>query len=167
MIDGHKYEGRQFTGVGKQDCLKLVIDLFLEEFDIVIPNFARPHDWRSDELDLVPMLAPVAGFKTITEWTVKDLRPGDVLCIAFGESRPNHLAVYTGEGDMVHHLIGRFSNQEVYRDIWRSRTSYILRHPDVPDLRPVYPDVHLEDYLRERNSITPTVSGPDNSVEPN
>src|SRR3546814_13788378 len=84
----------------------------------------------------------------ITTWRAKDLRPGDVLCMAIGEGNPNHMALYVGEGEILHHLTNRLSTREPYRDFWRTLTCYVLRHPDVPDLRPVYPDTTIAELLR-------------------
>lgn len=144
--------GRPFTGIGKQDCFDLVAHFFRDNFGIEIPNYARPHDWSSDKLDLIGQLGPLAGFERIEEWKPKDLRPGDLLCIAIGEAKPNHLAIYVGDDTILHHLYGRMSDAAPFRDIWRTRTAYIYRHPEVPDLRPVYPDVDLKDILSARNA---------------
>lgn len=143
--------GRKFTGLGKQDCLDLTRHFFRDNFDIEIPNFARPNDWKSDELDLIGSLGPVANFQRIEEWKPAELRPADLLCIAIGEAKPNHLAIYLGEDRILHHLYGRMSDVAPFRDIWRTRTAYIYRHSEVPDLRPVYPDVSLEDLINARN----------------
>jgi cell wall-associated NlpC family hydrolase len=143
---------KPFTGIGNQDCFKLAIDFFWDNFQIRIPNYARPSDWSSDKLDLMRILPDHCGFETITDWRLKDLRPADVLCIAVGESNPNHFAVYVGDDKIVHHRYGRFSNEETLRDFWRRQTAFILRHSQVPDLRPTYPDLDLRDFLRARNS---------------
>lgn len=145
-------EGRRFTGIGKQDCFDLAIHFFRDNFGIEIPNFARPNDWKSDELDLISVLHKKAGFEKHVELKPADIRPADVLCLAVGEAKPNHLAINLGNDKIIHHLYGRLSSVDDFRDIWRTRTAYILRHPDVPDLRPVYPDVDLKDILDARNA---------------
>ena len=143
---------KPFTGIGRQDCFKLAIDFFYDNFGIVIPNYARPADWASDQLDLMRILPEHCGFETITDWKLKDLRPADVLCIAVGEANPNHFAIYVGDDEMIHHLYGRYSNKEIFRDFWRRQTAFVLRHSEVPDLRPVYPDLNLKDFLDARNA---------------
>lgn len=152
MLDITNLEGLAFTGIGADDCFELARKFYKLNFDIEIPKFARPNDWSSDKLDLLRMLPARAGFDTITDWKLKDLRPGDALAVAVGESNPNHLSMYLGDDKILHHLYGQFSRVEVYRDFWRDRTSFLLRHPDVPDLRPVYPDVDLRTLLNVRNS---------------
>lgn len=143
---------KPFTGIGRQDCFRLAIDFFADNFGIKIPNYARPSDWSSDKLDLMRMLPEHCGFDTITEWKPKDLRPADVMCVAIGESNPNHFAIFVGDDKIIHHLYGRFSSEETLRGFWFRQTAFILRHKDVPDLRPVYPDLDLRDFVNARNA---------------
>ena len=150
-----KYEhlvGRPFTGIGNDDCLKLFRDFFIDNFDLTIRDYARPSDWSSDKLDLMRLCYEREGFEMITDWSIKDLRPADVLCVAIGESNPNHFAIFVGDNTIVHHLYGKMSRAEPLRDFWRNQTCYVLRHPSVPDLRPVYPDVQLGDLIDARNN---------------
>ena len=152
--DDLKYDhlvGRQFI-IGQQDCLSLFRQFYADNFGIQIRNYARPIDWSSDKLDLMELCHEREGFEKITDWKAKDVRPADVLCMAIGERNPNHFAIALGDDQLLHHLNGRFSSVEVFRDFWRNHTSYILRHPDVPDLRPVYPDVELMDLINARTS---------------
>lgn len=137
---------------GAQDCLTLFRQFYLENFGIAIRNYARPVDWSSDELDLMELCHEREGFEKITEWKIKDVRPGDILCMPIGERNPNHFAIYIGNDELIHHLSNRLSSKETFRDFWRNHTSYILRHPDVPDLRPVYPDVDIMELLNARNA---------------
>lgn len=146
--------GLRFTGLGERDCFELVKDFFHDNFEIEIPDFARPNDWRSNETDLIRQCYPHSGFEMLTTWKSSDLRPGDILAIMIGESNPNHLAIVVDDAQILHHLAGRMSNVEPLRDFWLNNTAFVLRHPDVPDLRPTYPNVEIGDLLRERNSPT-------------
>jgi cell wall-associated NlpC family hydrolase len=147
--------GIPFTGIGKRDCYALVRDFMRDNFNVELTNFARPHDWSSDEIDLFENLHEVDGWVKHTDFRVKELRPGDVLAMSVGESNPNHLAVFVGDDTIVHHLYGKMSRYEPFAGFWRNHISYMLRHPAVPDLRPTYPDVDIMDLLRARNT-TPT-----------
>lgn len=141
--------GRTFIP-GVRDCFAIGRDLYWDNFQIAITNYARPQDWSADNIDLIRKLSEREGFTMITDWKVKDLRPADVLCVAIGESNPNHLAYYVGDNTMLHHLGGRFSAAEPYNDFWRNSTCFILRHPSVPDLRPVYGNTDIGSILRDR-----------------
>lgn len=154
-IDDLKYEHLQaipWGGVGKQDCYSLTRQFYDENFGIKLPNFARPHDWQSDKVDLIRNYYSDQGFDMITDWRPKDLRPGDILAMAINESNPNHLAIYLGDGRILHHLYGRMSRIELFHGHWRNAVSCVFRHKDVPDLRPVYPDVDYMELLNARNA---------------
>lgn len=155
-----KYEhllGRPWIA-NKQDCFSMTIDFFKDNFDIDIPNFARPTNWNADKLDLIRMLMPKSGFDMVhDEW--RDLRPCDVLACSFGSANPNHFVIYLGDNQLLHHKYGVNSNTEVLRPAYRMNTGFILRHPDVPDIRPVLPDATIEDIIRARFQVqapTPT-----------
>ncbi|SKB62222.1 NlpC/P60 family protein [Sphingopyxis flava] len=147
------YEGIPFR-MGSNDCLGLFRKYYAEEFGISITDYARPNDWESSTIDLIRACYEREGFEMITSWKPKDLRPGDVLCMAIGEGNANHMAIFVGEGKILHHPANRLSVCEEYRDFWRNLTCYVLRHPDVPDLRPTYPDVTIEELLRARYATT-------------
>jgi cell wall-associated NlpC family hydrolase len=152
-----KYErlvGRPFIW-GTADCLSLFRDFYKDNFGIEIRNYARPTDWSSDQIDLMRLCYEREGFDMITDWRLKDLRPGDVLCMAIGERNANHFAIFLGDGMIVHHLYGKMSTHEEFRGFYRNHVCFILRHPDVPDLRPVYPDVDIASLISARNA-TPT-----------
>lgn len=143
--------GRPFTDIGGLDCFALHRDFHKDNFGIEIANYARPHDWSSNKLDLIRLSYPREGFEMLSQWTTKDLRPADTLAMTIGEGAPNHLAIFLGDNQILHHLYGRLSSVEQFRDFWRNHTSFILRHPDVPDLREVHPDVDIMSLLRVRN----------------
>lgn len=143
--------GRAFE-FGTSDCFALGREFFSHNFGIEIPNFARPSDWSADELDLIRELHEQTGFEMITKWRVKDLRPADVLCLAIGERNPNHFAILTDDGQMLHHLRDRLSQAVPFEDFWRRCTCFVLRHPDVPDLRPPVVESDLARKLNERNA---------------
>lgn len=138
---------------GERDCYEICVDFFRDNFGIELPAFARPHDWDADKDNLIGNLHEIAGFDMITDWKAQDLRPADVLALAIGTSNPNHLAIYVGDNTLVHHLYGRFSTDEPYRDFFRNSTCFLLRHPEVPDLRPVLPETTIEALLNERHRL--------------
>lgn len=152
--DDLKYDdliGRSFNW-GTRDCFSMVRDFYRENFDMQITNYARPSDWSSDEVDLMRVCSEREGFELIPDWKVKDLRPGDVLCMAIGEANPNHFAIFVGGDQLIHHLYGRTSSKETFRGFHRNATCFLLRHPSVPDLRPVYPDVDIRTLIDARNA---------------
>jgi cell wall-associated NlpC family hydrolase len=157
ILEDLKYEhllDRPFSW-GSSDCLSLFRDFYRDNFGINITNYARPSDWSSDQLDLMRLCYEREGFELISDWKLKDLRPADVLCMAIGERNANHFAINLGNDQLVHHLYGRRSTLETFRGFYRNSICYILRHPDVPDLTPVYPDVDIRTLLDARNALQP------------
>jgi cell wall-associated NlpC family hydrolase len=133
--------------LGTYDCLRMVRDFYKQNFDIDIPNYARPTNWNSDTLDLIGLLHSKLGFEKVDTWK---LQPGDILATAIGTSKPNHMVIYVGDNMILHHKTGAMSAAETFRPWWKMVTCYVLRHPDVPDMTPVLPEVSIEELLRER-----------------
>lgn len=150
-----EFEDRPWEGIGRSDCYALGKDFYNKNFpDITITDFVRPHNWSSDKLDLIRGLYKHDGFVMITDWTVDDLQPADVLAMNIGEGNPNHIAIYVGEGDILHHLYGKRSRREPFHGFWRDKVAFILRHPDVPNLNPPKIELKLEDFIRARNDFS-------------
>jgi cell wall-associated NlpC family hydrolase len=147
-----KYEnllGKEWV-LNEQDCFTMARDFYAQNFpDIEIPDVARPIGWDADKLDLIKMMYAKAGFQ-IADDDWNELRPADVLCMAIHTSNANHLGIYIGDNEVIHHRFGINSCKETLRPFWRMSTMYILRHPDVPDLRPELPTTSLEEILRGR-----------------
>lgn len=141
--------GKEFD-LGTQDCFRMCGDFFYDNFGIQIPNIARPHDWEADGLDLINEFYHLSGFKKIDAEENWPPRPADVLVTTVGGRTPNHLVIYLGGNKMIHHQRNRLSNEETMRPVWRRFTSFILRHPDVPDMTVKKPIMNLEDILSEK-----------------
>lgn len=117
---------------------------------MVLPDVAIPTDWNAETIDLIEMAYRTTGFSKVEGWSIRDLRPGDVLCLAVRSSNANHLAVYVGGNTFIHHPFGRMSCIEPMRDFWRMCTTSVMRHPDTPDLTPQLPTADIMDLIRER-----------------
>lgn len=123
--------GRQFAH-GVLDCYAIVRDWYLQERSITLPNFERPDEWWNDgHSDLYNEGFPKAGFEKIGN-TIHDctIEVGDVILMQVRSSnhKPNHAAVYIGDGMMLHHMYGRLSSRDLYGGIWQEYTRSILRH---------------------------------------
>lgn len=140
---------------GERDCFALARTFYIENFGITVPDYARPTNWTAGLLDLPRLCYEKNGFEMHTDWKTADLRPGDLLLMAVGDTAANHFAVYVGDNIIIHHLFGRTSNEEPFRDFWRNSVCYMLRHPSVPDLRPVLPDTDIASLLRARYPVLP------------
>lgn len=139
--------------MGKADCFSLFRDFYRINYGIEIPNIARPLDWSSDKIDIIGNVYERLGFEKVYDWSIKKLRPGDVLCMAIGTSVPNHLAIYIGGNELLHHLSGQFSKTDPMREFWRGSTCYVCRHPAVPYEEPEKRDVSIMELYRERYKV--------------
>ena len=137
-------EGKAFD-LGTQDCFGVVIGFFKLNFDIDIPNFARPNDWNPAKDNLIDKLYKQAGFEKLDVDENWPPRPADILVCTVGGSVPNHLVVYLGQNEILHHKDGMFSGKETMRPAWKRYTSYILRHPQVPDMTEKKPVMTLQE----------------------
>lgn len=131
--------GRKFDH-GVVDCYSLLMDLFKDNFGILLDNFARPDDWWIHSQNLYMDNFSSQGF-SIVDIDVKDLCPFDVLLIALPDSRnmgetvANHCAIYLGDGLIIHHRLGKLSEVIQYRYALKDLTVCVIRHKDIPDLR--------------------------------
>lgn len=72
---------------------------------------------------------------------LEDLRPLDAFLIVIPDGRAphatatNHCAIYLGEGMVIHHRLGKYSQVVPYRGALKGMTTHVVRHKDVPDLR--------------------------------
>jgi cell wall-associated NlpC family hydrolase len=89
----------------------------------------------------------------VENWSIRKLRPGDILCVAVRSANPNHLAVYVGGGNLIHHPFGQISRVEPMRDFWRMGTCYVLRHPQVPDLTVQRPKISIMELADGRYDV--------------
>lgn len=147
-------EGHTWGGIGNDDCYKLAMDFYDLNFGIKLVDYARPADWSADDIDLIRELHEHNGFQMITDWKPSDLRPGDALALMVGEGNPNHIAIYLGDNEILHHLYNRYSRREPFMGFWRNHVAFVLRHPEVPDLRPPKITQDLSEFIRARNTLT-------------
>lgn len=142
-------EGKQFQ-LGQQDCFTLVRDFFQKNFSISIPDISRPNDWVPEESDLINQHYHLSNFEKLDVDETWPPRPADVLVCTVGGSVPNHLVVFLGGNQILHHKVAMLSSRETMRPAWKRYTSYILRHPDVPDLTERKSAKNLMEVYRER-----------------
>lgn len=126
-LQGQSYE------VGDRDCWGTVARFFDQAFDIQLPNFARPMFFWEHNLDLIGAGYHYAGFEVV-DVPLAQLAIGDVLVMAVAHSKPNHCAVYVGNGQILHHLFGGLSILEPLNMNWRRRVLWIGRHPQAYEI---------------------------------
>ena len=109
------YEGRPFVW-NILDCYALLSDWYRRELGVVLPVIYR-EDYFWQSADLFTENLEARGFEEVPR---AEVRRGDVLLFALNSrnnnplGRPNHCAVYLGDGLMLHHPGGHNSRVEPY-----------------------------------------------------
>jgi cell wall-associated NlpC family hydrolase len=120
--------GRPFKH-GSTDCFGLVRDFYNENFDLGIPNYARPSGWWDHGFDLYTESFRECGFKPVIGHS-REWRMGDGVLMAIRSKTINHAGIFIN-GKLLHHFVNRLSMLEDYRSLWRDNTIMVVRHPKV------------------------------------
>ncbi|HID8434800.1 TPA: C40 family peptidase [Serratia marcescens] len=108
---------------GIWDCYAIVRDWYQLERGIALPDFTRTDGWWNRGENLYMAHYAEAGFVPASG----ELLVGDVIVMQVQAPKPNHAAVYLGDGIMIHHMYGQLSNRVSYGGYWQERTITVLR----------------------------------------
>ena len=111
---------------GVLDCYAVVRDWYTREWGLNMPDYPRQDGWWDKGASLYLDHFAECGFVQMSEGT--PLQVGDAFLIQHGARVPNHAAVYTGDGQILHHVYGRLSDYGMYGGTWSLRTTHHLRH---------------------------------------
>lgn len=103
--------------LGSSDCLSLALDYFafVHGIDLVRPTMGL---WPPRNGDPFTRGFESLGFERVKN---EDVRASDVLTMRLDWPRANHLAVYVGDGRILHHLQGKLSRVDAlapYENDW-------------------------------------------------
>lgn len=117
--------GRPFVA-GVLDCFSLARDYYALQ-GIEVPDFQRTAAWWDKGEDLLtPENFQKAGFRVVTNGS---LEKDDGIIMQNGATNvPNHVAVYLGDGLMLHHSGNALSCRTPYGGYWQKNTNFIVRH---------------------------------------
>ena len=115
--------GRDFL-FGVWDCYTLAIDYYAKQ-GIELQPVAKNREMLSDGTSLFLDNLEATGFTQITR---EELQEGDGVLLRIGGKVPNHCAIYTKDGLMLHHIVDRMSREEpIYP--WAKFITHYLRPP--------------------------------------
>lgn len=118
------YENRVYI-YGMLDCYTLIREYFRDKHDVWIPaNIDRMFGWWMTGKNLYVDMYKPYGFVQVLD----KIKIDDVLLFQFENGMPSHSAIYTGNGMMLHHMIGRFSCIEPFDGIYKVSLAGVLRH---------------------------------------
>lgn len=119
-----KLLGRSFS-YGTQDCYSLMIEAY-HLAGIEVPNYGRVSleaDLQSERiLKFIPL-----HFERVGD--LEDVQVGDVIVTAIS-GKACHMAIYLGEGKVLHHEVNKLSLRERLSDSWFRRVHSVWRHPE-------------------------------------
>lgn len=120
---------------GRDDCYGLARRYYKDLYGIDMPDYARGPDFFHAGIDIISSFLKDTEFR-VTEVPVAKLQKGDgLLLVVPSRNNPNkivnHIAVYAGNGHILHHLYEKVSTEDPLSDNWKNRVAAVLRHPDV------------------------------------
>lgn len=112
---------------GAMDCWSIVRDWYSRERGIELINLPRaPNFWQRGE-NILGDNYRRAGFVQISE--DDDLEVGDIIMMQTGDSDfPNHVALYIGDDQILHHAEHRLSSRDVYGGWYKKHTVKVVRY---------------------------------------
>ena len=126
LPDGYEvpYLGRPYL-FGVFDCWSLAIDFYDREFGIKLPDYERTDFFWKSNIDLIGKNWDNAGFEQVSDGTFE---VGDLLLMSGDSGLLDHLVIYIGDEQILHHCHNRLSRREGYSLYWQKRTSMHIRH---------------------------------------
>lgn len=122
-----EYLGRPYV-FGQIDCYSLTVDFYKREFGIELSPFKdrRVDFWWRDGTDHFGALYGEQGFNDVEG----DWEYGDVIMFGVHSDIPNHVAIYLGDGIILHHVVNRLSKREECSLYWSEKVVRCVRHKD-------------------------------------
>jgi cell wall-associated NlpC family hydrolase len=117
--------GRPFV-YGLYDCYTLVKDFYKVELGIELPIVVSEYGWESKGERLFEDLYESIGFSITSD---SSYCKGDIFMWSIGSKVINHIGVYAGKGQILHHFNGRLSQYSELR-YWASSARMVIRKND-------------------------------------
>lgn len=116
---------------GWQDCYSLAQKYYFEFMGVELKDYARPDRWfMVPDFAFFDRLFAKEGFEDMGT-NPGNVVIGDAILMALGRTEvSNHVAIYVGRGQILHHLTGQKSRLDSYNVRWRERVTRVLRHPN-------------------------------------
>jgi proteasome lid subunit RPN8/RPN11 len=98
------FQGRKYIW-GFNDCYGLIRDFYKKEKNFLLPDYVRDESFRANNFDII--------IEEINEFFEKidDFKFGDLFVFS-QRGNAKHLAIYYGDGKILHHPIGKLSTVE-------------------------------------------------------
>jgi proteasome lid subunit RPN8/RPN11 len=117
--------GRQWIW-GISDCWTLARDWYEQTWGLELPDWNRPI--TPEQFQHSPIFDECwqeAGFISVSD---EHFEVGDAILMKLGQVGLDHVAVYVGDGMILHHINRRLSSRDLYGGYYQKQTGRVLRH---------------------------------------
>jgi proteasome lid subunit RPN8/RPN11 len=112
---------------GRGDCFALIRDWYRLHWGLTMAETPRGPNWLEEGPNLYLEGTQREGFTPIRQ---ESLQYGDAILCAFGSGgRPNHAAVYLGDGTVLHHTENRMAQRHGYLALARAAVMFVRPPP--------------------------------------
>jgi proteasome lid subunit RPN8/RPN11 len=109
---------------GVFDCFSLVRDFYKREYGVEISDYPRTEADGTPGYTFFASRYEKEGFESVCG---SEPVKGDLFIMQIGSHESNHLAIYLGNGMMLHHSAQRLSREEIYGGMYLKHTTHHLR----------------------------------------
>ena len=110
---------------GVTDCWSLVRDWYAEEMGLELRDWERP--LSDQDFNAEPIFDACWAETGFEEVSPTELQRGDAILMSIASPGLNHVAIYLGDGLILHHLKDRLSSRDVYGGFWEKATGRVVR----------------------------------------
>lgn len=131
--------------LGSSDCYTIIRDIFERAYGIAIPNYARPFNFDTPELDLFGKIQQEDFWVHLSTIDIKDMQAGDVLSmkVRSAHDNVNHVAIYLGNQMFLHQLLNSKPSEETLSLAWLRRIHLVSRHKEMETVKPKFSVIDL------------------------
>ncbi len=133
---------------GSDDCYGIVRRFYKDNYEIDLPNYARPDYFWEKGMNMYMDRFMKNDFRVLQCHPVEYM-PGDVFLMSIQSTVVNHAGVLIDNGKMLHHLVNQVSTITPYKGIFRNNTVAVVRKEGIPDLR-VTEQAEILDFVSPR-----------------
>jgi proteasome lid subunit RPN8/RPN11 len=116
------YVGRPYV-FGVLDCYSLVRDYYRRERGIKMGEYPRIDRFWNKGHDFFLDNFKNEGFERVED----EPKEGDLFIMQVSAAIPNHIGIYIGNDQMLHHCDGRLSRRDIYGGYWLKHTVAHIR----------------------------------------
>lgn len=119
-----KLEGRRFIW-GFEDCYGICRHYYRQEHGLYLSDYDRDSDFSNAKTNSIMENFEREGFRVVP---ISQMRVGDGMLFDLKKRCPEHLGVYLGRNQFLHHKIGGLSHVDAFDEHWVKGLVNAFRH---------------------------------------